>query len=170
MMFGSARACPLPPPNPLPRWREERPPLIRYLSADDRLPPVKLPRHAPEQLWPRKRVLIAKNPKAAALSVQRLLGASSQLTWCPQGDSNPCLHLERVMSWSSRRWGRTNGRILPQARQSGKNNQPVGRISGTNAVETVPAGLTPGQIKDASCHRIEMHLSPCAPIRATRRG
>ena len=32
---------------------------------------------------------------------------------CPQGDSNPCLHLERVMSWSSRRWGRANQCILP---------------------------------------------------------
>jgi hypothetical protein len=25
--------------------------------------------------------------------------------WRPQGDSNPCIHRERVVSWASRRWG-----------------------------------------------------------------
>lgn len=25
---------------------------------------------------------------------------------CPQGDSNPCLSLERAPSWAARRWGR----------------------------------------------------------------
>ena len=25
---------------------------------------------------------------------------------CPQGDSNPCLGLERAPSWAARRWGR----------------------------------------------------------------
>src|SRR5215207_2258207 len=25
---------------------------------------------------------------------------------CPQGDSNPCLGLERAPSWATRRWGR----------------------------------------------------------------
>ena len=28
--------------------------------------------------------------------------------WCPQGGSNPCFHLERVASWSPRRWGRAH--------------------------------------------------------------
>lgn len=27
-------------------------------------------------------------------------------SWYPQGDSNPCFHLERVASWSPGRWGR----------------------------------------------------------------
>ena len=30
--------------------------------------------------------------------------------WRPQRESNPCLHLERVVSWTSRRWGRRAGR------------------------------------------------------------
>ncbi len=44
---------------------------------------------------------------------------------CPQGDSNPCPHLERVMSLASRRWGPANQcdsttpRQKPQARSAG---------------------------------------------------
>jgi hypothetical protein len=29
-----------------------------------------------------------------------------RLLRCPQGDSNPCLGLERAPSWATRRWGR----------------------------------------------------------------
>ncbi len=40
---------------------------------------------------------------------------------CPQGDSNPCRRLERPVSWSTRRWGRTAGILafLPQRVKSG---------------------------------------------------
>ena len=37
---------------------------------------------------------------------------------CPQGDSNPCLSLERAPSWAARRWGRLiyrAGEIVPHA-------------------------------------------------------
>ena len=34
------------------------------------------------------------------------MGLTREFIWQPQRDSNPCLHLQRVMSLATRRWGR----------------------------------------------------------------
>ena len=32
-------------------------------------------------------------------------GVRERHVWCPQGESDPRFHLERVASWATRRWG-----------------------------------------------------------------
>ena len=47
-------------------------------------------------------ITIAKVTAQFFRAMRRISGSDR---WCPQGDSNPCFHLERVASWSPGRWG-----------------------------------------------------------------
>ena len=54
---------------------------------------------------------------------------------CPQGDSNPCLGLERAPSWAARRWGRLlyrRARLYP-ARFT-KRNKACGIVSSHSSI------------------------------------
>ena len=50
---------------------------------------------------------------------QRRTRPASAAWWCPQGIRTPDLHLERVASWASRRWGRSRGQCRSASVQPG---------------------------------------------------
>ena len=55
-------------------------------------------------LFPQANLNIDKN-RSTHSAVHPVLAVSEN--GCPQGDSNPCLGLERAPSWATRRWGLT---------------------------------------------------------------
>ena len=66
----------------------------------------------------------------------------------PQRDSNPCRHLERVVSLAARRWGRVKMRL--------------------SSITTAPK-LTAGEPALRGCHELERDPSSSTCLRFTKR-
>src|SRR3954471_1070935 len=52
-----------------------------------------------------------RRPLLASSSARRARSQSDVASECPQRDSNPRYHLERVATWAASRWGPGTGRI-----------------------------------------------------------
>src|SRR5204863_3564513 len=99
----------------------------------------------------------ATTSKHSSVPGTRSVGQSRGKWECPQRDSNPRYHVERVATWAASRWGRP-----------GQNSRAVGRgDNDAGGTPTPPASV--GSLRQAGCSRrpLPRTANPAAVIMRT---